>query len=116
VTASVTHKAASRSGAVIGGKGNGKRTGGQATISGGGITYVSRGADYAKGDGKPTGRAGEVGSVAAVQRRGGQDGRRGGKNRKQGGLRFFLLCGPRPRGGGCSSPIEPLRDGFVTGA
>jgi hypothetical protein len=36
------------------------------------------------------------------------------KKRKHGRLRFFLLPGPRPRAGGCPSPVEPLKDGFTT--
>jgi hypothetical protein len=34
------------------------------------------------------------------------------KKREQGGLRFFLHAGHRPRAGGCPSPFEPFMKGL----
>jgi hypothetical protein len=51
-----------------------------------------------------------------MRRRGWQDAALNRKKRKHGRLRFFHPRGPRPRAGGCPSPFEPWKDGFVTGA
>jgi hypothetical protein len=76
------------------------------TISSGGNTHVSRGAEYAWRDGKPKSRAGEVRLVAAVYWWGARTAALHGKKRKHGCLRFFLPLGPRLRPGAAPPPLS----------
>jgi hypothetical protein len=78
-----------------------------ATMSGGGNTHVSRGAEYAVFHGKPGSRAGEVRpSLRGVIGGAARTAALHGKKRKHGCLRFFLPLGPRLRPGAVPPPLS----------
>jgi hypothetical protein len=80
---------------------------------GGGITYVSRGADCTVRDGRAKSWVGKVRSVVAA----GAAGRRPIRKKTQTRMfAFFSSSRPPATAGGCPSPFEPWKDGFATGA